>query len=94
MNSSCSALDMDAQGLYSLLRNIFKIRLIMFFMMADKKAKFIGIFANIPEKIREEDIIVVVDNNPFTWNSAVIEVKNNSETGKKILKNMEKMGLL
>ena len=49
MNSSCSALDMDAQGLYSLLRNIFKIRLIMFFMMADKKAKFIGIFANIPK---------------------------------------------
>jgi hypothetical protein len=63
-------------------------------MMADKKAKFIRIFANIPEKIREEDIIVVVDDNPFTWNSAVIEVKNNSETGKKILKNMEKMGLL
>jgi nitrogen fixation protein len=62
--------------------------------MVDKKAKFIGIFANIPEKIREEDIIVVVDNKPFTWNSAVIEVKNDSEIGKKILKNLEKMGLL
>lgn len=66
----------------------------MLFVMVDKKAKFIGIFANIPEKIREEDIIVVVDNKPFTWNSAVIEVKNDSEIGKKILKNLEKMGLL
>jgi hypothetical protein len=63
-------------------------------MMEDKRAKFIGIFANIPEKIREEDIIVVVDDKPFTWNSAVIEVKNDSEIGKKILKNLEKMGLL
>ena len=66
----------------------------MLFVMVDKKAKFIRMFANIPEKIREEDIIVVVDDKPFTWNSAVIEVKNDSETGKKILKNLEKMGLL
>jgi len=60
----------------------------------DKRAKFIGIFANIPEKIREEDIVVVVDDKPFTWNSAVIEVKNGSAIGKKILKNLEDMGLL
>jgi len=49
---------------------------------------------NIPEKIREEDIVVVVDDKPFTWNSAVIEVKNGSAIGKKILKNLEDMGLL
>ena len=62
--------------------------------MDDKKAKFIRIFANIPEKIRGEDIIVVVDDKPFTWNAAMIEVKNDSETGEKIIKVLEKLGII
>ncbi len=62
--------------------------------MDDKKAKFIRIFANIPEKIRGEDIIVVVDDKPFTWNAAMIEVKNDSETGGKIMKVLEKLGII
>lgn len=62
--------------------------------MDDKKAQFIRIFANIPEKIRGEDIIVVVDDKPFTWNAAMIEVKNDSKTGGKIIKVLEKMGII
>ncbi len=60
----------------------------------DKKLKFMKIFANIPEKVRSEDIIVVVDDKPFTWNTAMIEIKNDTETGKKILKILEKIGIL
>lgn len=62
--------------------------------MEDKKAKFMRIFANIPEKIRGEDIIVVIDEKPFTWNTAMIEVKNNSELGEKIIKKLEKMEII
>ena len=62
--------------------------------MEDKRARFMRIFANIPEKIRGEDIIVVVDDKPFTWNAAMIEVKNNSELGKKIIKKLEKLEII
>ena len=62
--------------------------------MMSKKDKFMKIFANIPEKVRAEDVIAVVDDKPFTWNNAVIEIKNNTELGKKILKMLEKVGVL
>ncbi len=62
--------------------------------MGDKRAKFMRIFANIPGKIRGEDVIVVIDDEPFTWNAAMIEVKNDSELGKKIIKKLEKTRIL
>lgn len=52
------------------------------------------IFANIPEKIRKEDIIIVIDNKPYTWNATMIEIKNNSELGKKIIEKLEKLKIL
>ena len=58
------------------------------------KSKFLKVFANIPDKIRSEDIIVVVDGKPYTWDNAAIEVKNDSETGNKILEILKKMGVL
>lgn len=63
-------------------------------MDENKKSRFMRIFANIPEKIRGEDIIVVVDDKPFTWNAAMVEVKNSSETGEKIIKILEKLEIL
>lgn len=62
--------------------------------MEDKKTKFMKIFANIPEKIRGEDIIAVVDDKPFTWNTAMIEIKNDTELGKKILTMLEKLKII
>ena len=62
--------------------------------MEDKRTKFMRIFANIPEKIRGEDIIVVVNEKPFTWNAAMIEVKNDSKLGKEIIKKLENTGIL
>ena len=35
------------------------------------RSKFLKIFPNIPEQIRSESIIAVVDNNPYTWNVAM-----------------------
>lgn len=62
--------------------------------MQDKKEKFMRVFANVPDKIRGEDVIAVVDDKPFTWNTAMIEIKNDSELGKKILKLLEKLGVV
>jgi hypothetical protein len=61
--------------------------------MEDKRAKFLKIFSNIPETLRES-IVAVVDNKPYTWNVAYIEIKNKTELGKKILKIMEELELV
>lgn len=60
----------------------------------DARTKFLKIYANIPEKIRAEDIIAVVDDKPYTWNIAAIEIKNNTETGKRIIKTLEKLSII
>jgi len=62
-------------------------------MPKDKRAKFISMFANVPDNLRE-DILVVVDKKPYTWNTAFLEVKDNNPLGKKILKTLEEMGIL
>ena len=62
--------------------------------MESKRDNFLRIFANIPEKIRSEDIIAVVNDMPYTWNAAAIEVKNETALGKKILKELEKVGVI
>jgi hypothetical protein len=61
--------------------------------MEDKRAKFLRTFANIPERLRE-DILVVIDKKPYTWNTAYIEINNNTLLGQKIIKSLEGMGLL
>ena len=61
--------------------------------MEDKRAKFMKIFANVPEDIRQ-DIIAVIDKKPYTWNTAFLEIKDKTELGKKILKVLEGIGII
>jgi hypothetical protein len=61
--------------------------------MDEKRSKFMRIFANIPERIRE-DIVVVIDKRPYTWNTAFIEIRDNTLLGKKILKALGEMGII
>ena len=56
--------------------------------MEDKKAKFLGIYANVPDNLRR-DIIAVVDDKTYTWNTSYFEIKHDTELGKKILKGLE-----
>jgi len=51
----------------------------------DKRAKFLRIYAGLPEDLRE-DILVVVDGKTYSWNSSYIEVKDKTDLGEKILK--------
>ena len=62
--------------------------------MEEERVKFLKIFANLPDKIRQEDIIAVVDNNPYTWNAAYFEIKNNTELGKRILMKLKELKII
>ena len=55
---------------------------------------FKKIFANLPEKIRNEDIILVINKKPFTWNAVFLEVNNKTELGKEMLKKLNELRIL
>jgi len=56
------------------------------------KSKFVEIYSRLPEDIRKE-IIVVIDDKPYTWDVAYMEINNDTDLGKSILKKMEELGL-
>lgn len=59
----------------------------------DARERFLKIYANIPLSLRRE-IILVLDNEPITWNVAYVEVFNRTEKSKKILKKLEELKLI
>jgi hypothetical protein len=60
----------------------------------DEISNFKKVFANLPDKIRNEDIIFVMDKKPYTWNAVFLEVTNSSSLGIKMLKKLKEMGIL
>lgn len=60
---------------------------------ATLKAKFIKVLANVPEPLRDE-IIAVIDNNPFSWYTAYGEIEHNTKNAEKILLQLKKMQVL
>lgn len=61
--------------------------------MENKRAKFLHIYANVPDSIRS-DIIIVVDGKTYTWDTSYFEIKEDTSLGKKILKALEEIELL
>lgn len=59
----------------------------------DRKSQFLKTYANLPLNQRNE-IVVVVDNEPLTWNSARIEVENDTDKGKEILEKLVELKIL
>jgi len=59
----------------------------------DNKSKFLQIYANLPLNVRSE-IVAVVDGEPVTWNSAKIEVENDTPKGTEILNQLVKLEIL
>lgn len=57
------------------------------------QTKFLQIYANLPLNQRTE-IIVVIDNEPLTWNAAKIEIENNTGKGKEILEKLVKLEII
>jgi hypothetical protein len=49
-------------------------------MSSDLSLKFLKIYANLPLAAREE-VIVVIGDEPMSWNALRIEVENNTPKG-------------
>ena len=61
--------------------------------MIDKKALFNKTYANLPLPSRNE-VVVVVDGEPMSWNILRIEVEGETQKGKKGLEILEKLEIL
>jgi len=61
--------------------------------MEDKREKFLKVYAEIPEGLRS-DIMAVVNGKTYTWDTAYLEVKDDTELGKKILKTLVTVGII
>ncbi len=61
--------------------------------MEELRAKFQEIFANLPSSMRN-DVVVVINEKPYSWNSAHIEISTKTELGDKMLKILEELGIL
>ena len=57
------------------------------------KDRFFKVFSNLPEDIRKE-IIVVIDDKPYSWNVAYMEIEKDTELGQKILKKLIELELI
>ena len=62
--------------------------------MEEGRINFIKIFNNLPEKVRSDDIVIVINDKAYTWNAAFIEVKNNTSLGKDILIKLKSLEIL
>jgi hypothetical protein len=61
--------------------------------MDNLTTKFQQIYANLPLSQRRE-IVIVIDNEPLTWNSAKIEIDSNTDKAKEILEKLQQLGII
>jgi hypothetical protein len=59
----------------------------------DWKAHFLKTYANLPQAAREE-IIAVVNQEPYSWQAAKLEVEHDTPIGKEILALLVKLKIL
>ena len=61
--------------------------------MENKREKFLKVYANIPEGLRK-DIIIIVDGKTYNWNTSYFEIKESTKLGEKILKELGELKIL
>lgn len=59
----------------------------------DRKSIFLKKYANLPLALRDE-IIVIIEDKPLTWNAAYLEVKNDTNKSKEILDRLFQLEIL
>lgn len=59
----------------------------------DYRTKFLKIYANLPLNERDR-VIVIIDNEPLTWNAAWIEVDNETPKGEEILEKLIQLKII
>lgn len=52
--------------------------------------RFRKVYASLPINVRAE-IIIVIKNEPISWNLAFKEIEKNTQLGKEILERIEKL---
>ncbi len=57
------------------------------------RALFVQTYAGIPNKLRIE-IIALVDDKPYNWDTAYIEIQGGTEAGNKILAHLSELKIL
>lgn len=55
--------------------------------MEKEKARFLTAYAKVPESLRDE-IIVVVDEKTYTWNTTYFEIRQKTKLAENILKTL------
>ncbi len=58
-----------------------------------EKEQFITVYSNLPLGVRKE-IVLVVDNQPITWEVAYIEVANDTPLSKHILMKLKELAII
>ena len=56
------------------------------------RAKFLKLYASVPDKLRGE-VIAAVNEKPYSWDASYVEIKGNTPLGNEILKKLEMIGL-
>lgn len=56
-------------------------------------SRFQVVYANVPEKMRNE-IIAVVNDRPYSWNAAFFEMRNNTALGQAIYDQLVDMDII
>jgi hypothetical protein len=57
------------------------------------KDVFLRAYSNLPLGLRNE-IILIINNKPITWNVAYIEINKNTKIGEEILKKLIELKLI
>lgn len=57
------------------------------------KEEFFKVYANLPIEERN-NVVVVIDKQPISWNIAYLEIKNYTKLGQQILKTLKDLGIL
>lgn len=55
--------------------------------------RFMSVYSNLPLKVREE-IVLVLDGAPISWNVAYNEIKHNTGKGKIIIEKLTELGVI
>lgn len=59
----------------------------------DDYSKFQIVYANLPKQLRN-GIVVVIDDQPYTWNAAFVEISNGTELGTRIYQKLIDMEII
>lgn len=56
-------------------------------------SRFLKVYANVPDGLRS-GIIAVVDEKTYSWNAAYLEIKNETELGERIFRQLLKTEII